>query len=181
LLVSSWLTACALATFAICPGSYLYLFFAAENCLSESYAKIIKEISPWLRCRPTSSPASSKTEEVLKNVTKSGKYILEPTKSGESSSLEALVAELVVDITFFWIPQNLVGLSCLFELFFSFLIPRVSVRMVIKRQFAVSFFYLFIRGIPVYTKNLIVIPLYHHCVFLMIEYIPTKGASLPPY
>jgi hypothetical protein len=181
LLVSSWLTACALATFAICPSSYLYLFFAAENCLGESYAKIIKEISPWLRCRPSSSPPSTKTEEVLKNVTKSGKYILEPTKSGESSSLEALVAELVVDVTFFWIPQNLVGFSCLFEPFFSLLIPRVSVRMVIKRQFTVCFLYLFVGGISVYTENLIVIPLYHHCVFLMIEYIPTDDAGMPAY
>ncbi|GIW76831.1 MAG: hypothetical protein KatS3mg104_1894 [Phycisphaerae bacterium] len=68
---------------------------------------------------------------------------MSPTSIPEKSvrlPLHPLMTELIVSFAFGGIAENLVGFGTLFELDLGFLISRISVRVILHRQFAVGAF-----------------------------------------
>ena len=87
------------------------------------------------------------SENIAENIAKAGKDVLEARKASVADAAQTFMAVTVVNIALFGIAQDFVCLRCLFELFFRFLVPRISVRLLLHREPAIPLFDLLVRGV----------------------------------
>ena len=121
--------------------------FPAEDGLVEIDTNIMPEITaPGSSTgTPASAPAASSTEEGIENAGEISEYILESAEGvgvecGAAHVVHTGKPELIVSLTLLIIREYLVGFGCLFELGLSVGIILIAVRVILHREFAVSFF-----------------------------------------
>jgi hypothetical protein len=157
LFMGAWFAPCSFTRLAVCTGGYVDFLLGAENPLEKLDVKIIQEISTWAGCGPSAPRSISEAKEILKYIAESGKDIFESTEPGEARTLQPFMTKLVIYIALLMIPENLVGLGCLFELILGLLVSRILVRVIFERFLAVSLLDLFPRSLLSYTENFVII------------------------
>ena len=120
-------------------------FLRAVTTLSASASKKVK---------PTCSTTASK--EASKDVTKV--YISKVKTTCTTVSItECRMSELVVLSSLFIITKYCISLRSFLKFCFSFLITRISIRVILLSQYPISLFQIISRCILSYTKNLVII------------------------
>lgn len=87
--------------------------------------------------------AEAAAEELVEDIIEvgaMGEVALKVETAFTEGVFHALMPILIVELTLLFIGKNLVGFGCFLELFFSGLIPGVTVGVIFHGQFAVSFF-----------------------------------------
>jgi hypothetical protein len=123
--------------------------FLAKGTLQEGYPQIISEIGSLPGTR-TGAAAWTETKEVAKDIAKTGENILEPRETAKPGALQTIMAEAVVQLPFFGIPQHLVSLRGFLKPFFGFCIIWVPVRVKFEGQLPVGLLDFLFAGFPAY-------------------------------
>jgi len=116
----------------------IYFSFCSKRGVHEAETHIVSEISALPCPGPGASAVGTKSKKIFKDITETRKDVLEPTKSGEASPFQPLMAILIVEGTFLGIPQDLIRFGGLFELLLGFFIPGIPVRVVFEGKFPVG-------------------------------------------
>ncbi len=147
-----------------------------ERGVHEFQGEVVAQVRAALG--PGARPAAAaEAEEALEDVSEAGEDILEPAESRKAGAFEPGMAELVVDTSFFTVPQDLVGFGGLLELLFGFLVAGVAVGMELERQLAVGGFELVVGCLAVDAQDLVVIPFLTHGFLLSLV---RSGSLWPP-
>jgi hypothetical protein len=78
--------------------------------------------------------------------------------------LEAFVTKLVVNVALLRISEDLVSLGRLFKPLFSAFVTLIAIRVILECELTVGLLDRFLRGLTIYTENVVVVLLYHrHC------------------
>jgi hypothetical protein len=111
----------------------------AESGIFKHEIEIVSQIRSPLRTRaaPAASEEVAKSENVAENVAEIRKDRRIEAPKSPAGSTDAGMPKPVVAGAFLRVAQNRVSLGGFLEFFFRFLVPWVSVRMVLKRQFSV--------------------------------------------
>jgi hypothetical protein len=107
---------------------HINLFFHAKRRFHERQLHVVTQVGAPMHATPRTAP-TAKAEKIFEDITETGKDILEAAKTGKSRPFQALVAILVINLPFFGIPEDIVGLGGLLEFLFSTLITWVFVGM----------------------------------------------------
>jgi len=94
------------------------------------------------------------------------------TRETAAVAIYSGVTELIISSPLLGIGKNFIGFRKLLEFFFRFLVPRIFIRMILKRQLTISFFYFQFRGIAMNLQHLIIITL--QVIF------PPPSITMPP-
>jgi hypothetical protein len=133
----------------IAPGQ-LHLFGYAMHGLHEGDGGIITQIIPRDRATASGLRRPSSSEEVPKQVAKTGKGILEVARPLIAAALQTFMAIGIVDLPFLDITEYFVGLGTFFKLGLGLFIIRVSVRMMLHSKCPIGLLYLSATGVPAY-------------------------------
>src|SRR5207302_11318667 len=131
----------------------------AERRFFEREIQIVSQIGAALdaaAAAPAAAERIAKTENVAESVAEVGKDT--GIKAAACGSRNARVSEPVVVRPLLRVTQHRVCFSSLFELFFRFVIRRISIRMKLKRQFSIRAFDFLLAGVARDAKNLVIIP-----------------------
>ena len=85
--------------------------------------------------------------------------------SGASRSCRAIkcrMTELIIHFLLFRIAEDIVSFCCFLEFLFCLWIVFVRIRMISLRQLTISFLNRILIGRPIYTKDIVIIPLRWH-------------------
>ena len=74
-------------------------------------------------------------------------------------AIKCCMTELIIHFLLFRIAEDIVSFCCFLEFLFCLWIVFVRIRMISLRQLTISFFNRIFIGCPVYTKDIIIIPL----------------------
>src|SRR3990172_620746 len=86
---------------------------------------------------------------------------IETSRRAALLPLRISTAQLVVMGAFLWVAEHLVRLVGFLEFFLSGFIVGVAVGMILKRQFAISFFDLILACPSTHPQNLVIIFVFH--------------------
>ena len=139
----------------------LQLFFTSMYCLFKRNADSFSDIGTFHRTI-TGSASSGTSEQISKDISENVSKISSIKSAAKSTctsgtSLKCRVAELIILTTFVSVTQNGIGFRSLFELFLSFFISRIHIRMVLLCKLTICFFYCSIIGILTYAEYFIII------------------------
>ena len=149
------LAAGALALVApVDPGNPKFLR-AAEDRFFEVQVQLVLQI---LATPPTSAPAPPRTEEVAEEVAED---VREVARVEASVAGQAGMPELVVGAALLGVAQDAVGLGRFLELVLGFLGARISVRVVLQGELAVSPLECRRIGLPADAQHLVIVPFLH--------------------
>jgi hypothetical protein len=83
-------------------------------------------------------------------------------RGGAAHALDPGKTELVVGLFFLVVRENFVGFRRFLELFFRLFVPRILVGMILNGKFPVGLLYVVLRGVFLYSENLVIIALSHY-------------------
>src|SRR5262249_55950007 len=91
-------------------------------------------------------------------------------------------ADLIVDLAFLGIAQDVVGFGDIFEFLFGFLVAGIDVRVVLARQPAEGFTDFFLRGAFLHAQNAVIVLLLcgGHLRYRGPRFSPASWGSIPP-
>ncbi len=142
--------------------------FGPEGGLQEAQGHVVAQVRPALASPPPAA-GPAETEEILEDIAEAREDVVETAESGEPRALQALVPELVVDLPFLGVAQDLVGFRGFLEAVFRLAVAGVPVRMVLQGEFAIGRFELGVGRLAVDPQDLIVIPFGCHLLTRLSE------------
>jgi hypothetical protein len=106
-------------------------------------------------------PVSKLKSETLEEIPESVENVSDVLKSATAScgTLDASMTETVISRPFVRIVQNVERLRCFLELLHGLVVPRISVRMKLRRQLLISFFQFFGGRGAGHPENFVVVTL----------------------
>src|SRR5690606_7614898 len=165
------------ADFGSCAGSS-FQFFNFNGFLSSVYHFCQIQLDSYSQVGSSSLLSSSgiaeaaetaATEVATKDISELRENIFHAHSATEtaataksSAAAHSCMPELVVTCVFVAVAQYFVGFSCFFEIFFSLLVIRIFIRMVLQSHFSVGFFYFVGSSVFVYAQYLIVVFFRHN-------------------
>ena len=125
---------------------------SAEGCILKTDPEIVSKVVPG----SCPGPGSAAAEEFTENISKDVAHAHAGAESARSGALRSRYdAVLIVIGPFLGIGQDLIGRAHFFKGFFSCLVTRVLVRMILMRQPPVRALNLRIRCIPVHAEQFV--------------------------
>ena len=126
----------------------------AEGGVHEGDPQIVAQIGARPGRRARAGTSRVEAEDIAEDVAEARKDVFETGKAPVAGAVQPFMAVPVVDIPFFRVAQDLVGLGRLLELLLRFLVSRIPVRMVLHGELAIALFYLVFRGVSLHAQDL---------------------------
>ena len=145
--------------------------------------QVVAQIGPRPGCRARSGTSRVEAEDIAEDVAEARKDVFEAGKAPVAGAVQPFMSVPAVDLPFFRIAQDLVGLGRLLELLLRFFVSRIPVRMVLHGELAVALFYLVFRGVRLHAQDLVVITFCRHSTFLIpsaVIFLISSSMALSP-
>jgi hypothetical protein len=128
----------------------------SHTSIEKRQGKVISEVRTLLGTGRTTAPLA-KAQQVLEEVAEGRENIISGTKALIARAFQPLNAITIIDLAFFRIAEDLIGLGRLFEFLLGRLISWIPIRMVLQRKPSIGFLDVLWCGVAWDPKHCIVI------------------------